>query len=407
MLKFAINEQDITPVNHMYICGYTVNKKKPLRRGKNTGALDKLTCVTALMEINGNKLVFITLEFTFLIKSFTDKIRDDISIKFSIPKSNIIVSATHTHSGPYVFLPHYVSSEYKQTILEEKYLSRVTDKVMLSMNEVIENLEPVNAYYSLSYIDGYYGNRNVNGGVYDNRFHVIRFKNNTNQLVGSIANISCHPTILKENSLKFSGDLLGNIRKKLSNEWNAPMLLTNGASGDVSSRYFTKENTYETVDSYGTGIANQVLSNKRESLMRMEEFSVRKVRLNREYAIKKDKNLAGLNLIDDPLVSNFLKGEIRRKLEFSSVSFDLEGFIYSLGPLNLITIPGECVTSLANKIRVHSKAEVTWFVCYANDFWHYFVPEEEYGKYFESHISYFPKGLADEFGNLIINELGE
>lgn len=405
MLNFAISEQDITPTVPMDISGYTIDFNKPLRRGKSEGALDQLLCITMLLEINGQKLLLITLDFTIVIKSFTEEIRQDISDRFSIPKANIIVSCTHTHSGPHVLLPHGISNENQEMSIEAEYLNGIKEKIFISVEEVTKNLEPVDAHYSLSHISGYYGNRNVKDGSYDDSFHVIRFKNSEGKLLGSFANISCHPTILKGNTLKFSADLLGNIRRNLSKEWNAPVLLTNGAAGDVSSRYFTKDNTYKTVVEFGEGISKQVLTNYKESPLSLEDFSVKKVCLEREYSPKNDKELAGVSLLDNPKTPDILINEVKRKIENNSIFFNLESYIYLLGPISMIAFPGECVTGLAEKIKANSKAEVTMFVCYANDFWYYFVPEEEYGKYFESIVSLFPKGLADEFGRLISAEL--
>ncbi|RCW63138.1 neutral/alkaline non-lysosomal ceramidase N-terminal domain-containing protein [Saliterribacillus persicus] len=405
MLKFAISEQNITPGAPMDISGYTIDFNKPLRRGKSDGALDHLLCVTMLLEVNNIKLIFISLDFTIVVKSFTEEIRQDISNRFAVSKENIIVSCTHTHSGPHVFLPHYTSDIDQEMKVEAEYLREVKEKVSVSVEQVIQNAEPVKAYYSLSNINGYYGNRNVKGGPYDDSFHVIRFKNYDNKVIGSFANFSCHPTILKGNSLKFSADLLGNVRKNLSEKWNAPVLLTNGAAGDVSSRHFTKDNTYKTVIDFGEGISNQVLTDFKESSMCLEDFNMKKVSLLREYSPKNDKRLAGVNLLDQPETPDILINEVKRKIEKDNIFFNLESYIYFLGPISFITFPGECVTKLAEQIKSNSKSEVTMFVCYANDFWYYFVPEEEYGKYFESIVSLFPKGLADEFGELISDEL--
>ncbi|SER93857.1 Neutral/alkaline non-lysosomal ceramidase, N-terminal [Gracilibacillus ureilyticus] len=405
MLKCAISEQDITPIKPMDLSGYTIDFNYPLRRGISNGALDPLLCVTMLLEINGERVLFVSLDFIVVIKSFTEEIREAISNRFSIPVMNIIVSGTHTHSGPHVFLPQYVSNEDQEKILEKDYLNIVKEKIFLSVEEVLHNLESVEAYYSNTHINGYYGNRNVRSGSYDDSFHVIRFKNSEDKVIGSFANISCHPTILKENSLKFSADLLGNIRKNISEKWDSPVLLTNGAAGDVSSRHFTNDNTYDTVIEFGTGISNQVLNNFNESRIDLDDIKVKKVSLKQEYSPKKDKNLAGINILDNPDVPEIFKKEVKRKQSVNNILFELESYIYLIGPVSFITFPGECVTSLAEKIKSASNMEITMLICYANDFWYYFVPEEEYGKYFESIISPLPMGLADKYGHLISDEL--
>ncbi len=324
------------------------------------------------------------------LKAFSEEIRTIISNQFSIPFDNILIISTHTHSGPNVFLPLYLSGK---------------DQIILSVEEVTGNLEAAEAHYSLSHIHGYYGNRNRKDGPYDDSFHAIRFKNTQGKVLGIFANISCHPTILKGNSLKFSSDFLGVVRKDLSEEWNAPVILTNGAAGDVSSRFFTKDNTYNTVIEVGKAISNQVLTNFKETPITLEDFKVKKIRLERDYSPKSDKELAGVNLLKNADISETILNEVKRKINFDNIHFELESYIYSIGPITIITFPGECVTGLANKIKSNSKSQVTMFVCYANDFWCYFVPDEEYGDYFESIISPFPKGLAEQYGQLISNEL--
>lgn len=407
MLKFAMSEKDITPTTAMDLSGYTVDFNKPLRRGKSDGVLDALLCETMLLEIGDQKLLFITLDFTILIKSFTEEIRQYISSTFLIPVENIMVSCTHTHSGPHVFLPPYISEERKEMSIEVEYLNEVKKKIYASVDEVMRNVEPVEAFYSLSHVNGYYGNRNVKGGAYDDSFHLIRFKNSQGKVIGSFANISCHPTILKGNSLKFSADLLGAVRKNLSDKWKAPVMLTNGATGDVSSRFFTSDSVYNTVIQFGRGISDQILANYKETPISLDDISVKKISLEEDYSPENDKEFAGVNLLDKSDTPEILANEVKKKIKHKSIRFNLQSYIYTLGPISFITIPGECVTKLADEIKKNSNSEVTIFICYANDFWFYFVPEEEYGQYFESIVSLFPKGLADKYGNLIINELQE
>lgn len=72
--------------------------------------------------------------------------------------------------------------------------------------------------------------------------------------------------------------------------------------------------------------------------------------------------------------------------------------------VDIVFFPGEMTTALSNKIRNSTDREVI-FCCYANDYWQYFVAEEEYGKYFETANSICPKGVADAFAEKIVQKL--
>ena len=68
----------------------------------------------------------------------------------------------------------------------------------------------------------------------------------------------------------------------------------------------------------------------------------------------------------------------------------------------MVTVPCEIDSVLGKKLRNHDSTP-TILQAYSNGFLYYAVNQEEYGKVFESYVTYFPRGSADSMVEKMIS----
>lgn len=401
MISVAISKRVITPTEPAPFCGYS-------RKEFSKGALDDIESNVILIRLKERDLVFITLDFLFVSSEFTTEIKERVNKEFNIPQENIIVSAIHTHSGPAVFkLP--TTNE----LIGENYIRHITYEILDSIKESLAKVEPAKAVIKRGKIHGFYGNRNVKDGIYDDEGIVINFIDRNDNIITSFVNIACHPTILKADTLYFSSDLLGRIRRTLEKKWESPVMITNGACGDTSSRFFTKNAVYEEVINYGDSIANIIDQFDDVYQLELEDFTVECIYLPVEYS-KNDSFIEYFfkKVNDDPddnvigvIPNKFAKGIIENKFKYGDYKYSLKSYIYTFKDLKIITIPGELVASLGLQIKEVSNNKNTIIIGYANDYVSYIIDEEQYGQYFEVLHTRMGKGKAEEFIDKILSKI--
>ena len=85
---------DITPYDAQFLFGY------PFVHRYATGVNDRLYSSALYLTDGHTPVVFIANDIIFVTREMTQRIRDAISQATGVSGSNIVISATHTHSAP-------------------------------------------------------------------------------------------------------------------------------------------------------------------------------------------------------------------------------------------------------------------------------------------------------------------
>ena len=86
----AAGQADITPAQSVFLGGYGLNRRSATIH-------DRLTARCLVLESEGRRIAFISCDLVGLPRYEIQKIRAQIK---SVPPENVILGATHTHSGP-------------------------------------------------------------------------------------------------------------------------------------------------------------------------------------------------------------------------------------------------------------------------------------------------------------------
>ncbi|MBP1988545.1 neutral/alkaline non-lysosomal ceramidase N-terminal domain-containing protein [Paenibacillus eucommiae] len=258
MIKCGVSEQIITPPLGNSIPGYFEDRK-------STGIKDELFAKSLVIESEGVTLAFIAMDCIDLDSDIVKRIRDRVHQFSAIPQSSIMISASHTHTGPPV-QSGFIDSR------DEHYLSfmvqKAADAAILAFNSRREakigfgsGEESSIAFNRRFFLkDGSFATNpgilnpliDRAAGPIDPEVAVIRIDDIEGNPLGVVTNYACHTDAVggTEYSADYPGKLAAELKRLLGGQTASLFLM--GASGninhiDVSGRFPRVPNHYLTM----------------------------------------------------------------------------------------------------------------------------------------------------------------
>lgn len=258
MLKACMTRADITPPQGLELGGF------PHYPRYNTGAHDPLYAACMYLDNGKESVAMVTVDLLFFSKKHTAEVRRRVEELGIMDGKNIMISCSHTHSGPYAAGrtdPDALFAGVEQPMeYVESLISTITDII----REAKENA--FDAFFASGTAvcgaeSGVGGNRRVRGGPHDPMVSVMAIKDVSDNVRGAIVNYTLHPTFIHEWSTVCTADYPCYL--KLEMEETYPGMLTGfaqGTSGNQSSRYFRKGESYDEAERVGRTLGKAACS---------------------------------------------------------------------------------------------------------------------------------------------------
>ena len=93
-MKVASASVDITPVGIFWMEGYI----HPIRKQPGIGVHDTPRATLLLLEVEGVRTVFVSLDVCILKAETTDAIRSGLAAELGMASENIVINSIHSHS---------------------------------------------------------------------------------------------------------------------------------------------------------------------------------------------------------------------------------------------------------------------------------------------------------------------
>ncbi|WP_262679750.1 neutral/alkaline non-lysosomal ceramidase N-terminal domain-containing protein [Paenibacillus sp. J5C2022] len=240
MIRCGMVELDITPPLGNTIPGYFYVRQ-------STGIRDPLYAKALVMESGGTQVAFVSLDCLTLTRSVVIRIRERIHAETGISPSNVMVSATHTHTGPPV---------KSNTIFEanHEYLDWMADKAADAAIMAYRTRREAQVGFASGHEEDIAFNRRfrmndgtvkTNPGIGNPQVHcatgpidpevsVMRIDDTAGNPIGVVTNYACHTDVVggTEYSGDYPGELSAVIKKVLGAE--VVSLFMMGASGNIN-----------------------------------------------------------------------------------------------------------------------------------------------------------------------------
>lgn len=391
-MRAGFFKRDVTPKISCRMGGYE-------RKQKSIGVLDPIQVNYMSIEVNKKIVLFAMVDCICLEKNFVEDIQEEVSKLTGIAKHQVIISCIHTHSAPC-----YFKLTFESVPAETELTQNLKEQIKKDLIYCHQHIQPCSLQYETCMIDGIYGNRNVKDGWSDKSFHVLKFYQNET-LIGAFVNLSTHPTLLNGENLLLSADLLGHVRNQLEGQLHAPVFISNGTCGDVSTRFY--RNDHDDLEKTSTEIIQQYNQKKTIEMIDIKQCTILDITYDSTSDFKNDPVHSSIRRRiekdeTNPMRKLFLhKCDIKESM--GKFTLNLHSLMIDYGKIMLITLPGDILSAFGKKIKAAFHDKIVIFICYSGNYCNYFVPEEEYGKYFETFNSRLQIGEADKFIQKIIN----
>lgn len=236
--KIGTGRTVITPNEPTWMAGYSS------RTSPSEGKLHDLWAKALLLEdARGNRSLLITMDILGVSKDFSDEVRNLINRKYNLNNSQIILSSSHTHSGPVISraLQYIYPMTEQDWKVVDKYTEQLKEKLVELVDQAIKNLQPAHIY-TQNGITRFQVNRRNNRensitpttelkGPNDYAVPVIKIESPDKQLLAVVFGYACHPTTLSINM--FSGDYAGFAQLELEKRYpGVTAMFFQGAGAD-------------------------------------------------------------------------------------------------------------------------------------------------------------------------------
>jgi hypothetical protein len=411
----GLNELKITPSSSVYLAGYAA------RNTPSNGIHDELYAKCLYLEKDREKVVLVSLDLVGLPLEIVNKIR--LQIKKKLGFENIIITCTHTHSGPNTI-------SFLNTEIDNNWLKLLTKKVVDVIVDATKKKTVAKIGVTKTDVHGIGKNRRGNKDIVDPELGIIKVVDLKGETKAIIINFTCHPTVLDANNMLISADYPAYIYKYLSEHYpEAVIMFTNGAAGDINIGYSADDSalgevmnirTYENADRIGKLITQKLLEVSDQIDCNDTSLKYRRVKIS--FPIKKEfptlKELKNKLVNTEKRISLAASHDEKKKLQIKKIYDEillskikvLKGkkelvsevdFLY-LEQTILITIPGELFCRLGLELKGLFPGKKVFIIGYANDYISYIPTKEAFNQGgYEVETSIF----TEEIGQILINKI--
>jgi neutral ceramidase len=418
-----ISHRDITPTYAVPLAGYGGGRRRliPFDFGlypyasflrPSEGILDPIRSKVLVLKKGESKLIWIGLDLIGIPIEFHEKIFNLIS-KYGFKRKEIIISATHTHSGP----GGLIKGSFWNPIATDRFVPEVYEQlinnIVTNIEETLDQVQEIELEFFPMKLTNIQRNRRDSLNKVDNHSHVLLIKQanakKTNYF-GAIINFSLHGTSLGTDNLHMSADSPGAI-ERATEQWleensrskKATVMFINAAEGDVSPA----GSGVDGMNTLGERYVEQFAKNFQNRKMIQTDFSIKtrtvnlgKAKLHVSKCVNPDQ-ISWINKI------NWLQLSIPKKW----VARTVEIWQIKLGNMLMFSWPGEATTSLGFAIRDFALSEgfkEAWILGLTNGHRAYFTSPTEYeiGGY-EACASLYGKNGGIKIVNSHINGIKE
>lgn len=379
MVKCGLCEIPITPKLGSGIPGY-------LHERRGTGVKDDLFAKAIVLETAETTIALVSLDVLDLERDDVIKIRERAYQETSIPKQNIMVCTTHTHTGS----PTVNSFQTKR---DSDYLSFLIKQASDVIVMAYRDLKPARIGYGLGYEEGIAFNRRfimkdgsvqTNPGVMnplidraagpiDPQVVVLKVCDLEDKPIGIISNFACHLDVVggTEYSADYAGELSKILKKDLGS--NVVSIFLTGASGNINhiNVHSTEPREQEHYKKMGRILADQVLKvildiqTQTDLYMSVDSvvFSARKRGISRAEIELAQKTILSE---DESETAKIFASEV---LEFEKIQqqiFDVEVQAIKIGDLAITALPGDVFVEFGLDIKKDSPFKYNMISTHSN-----------------------------------------
>jgi hypothetical protein len=311
---------DISPPPGAFIAGDARNRRF-------AGVHDPLFAKAVVFSDGRASYAIVTLDNIGLNRGDIEQIRSRAVAASALPglrPEHILVSSTHTHSGPDVvglWGPDELTSGRDQAYVEQ-LIRTAADQVVAAG----ERLEPAVLRVASGEHDLAWVTNVTEPGLIDRQMGVLQFVGSHGRAIATLVNFACHPTVMDAASDQVSSDYVGGFYSAMAKTVPGEHLFLQGAIGGWVQPD-KRDQSFSRAEGYGEAVAAKA----QELLKSADSDPAPRLRAARQEFLVPLEN-PGFNALLEA-------GVLRRTLEEGRLRTEVA--LLEIGPAVLVTHPGE------------------------------------------------------------------
>lgn len=254
-LRAGLAKVDITPRNAIWMSGYAA------RTHPSEGMLHRLWAKALAIDSSpGGRIVILSTDLVGIPRDLSDQVAAALKKQFGLNRSQLLINASHTHTGPIVW-PGLRNLTVLPGGEEEKligYRKTLGDTLVSVAGSALRDLSPATIEFGEG-AAGFAINRRANinpNGPVDHRVPVLKIADTAGNIRGIVFGYACHNTTLTAEFYQLSGDYAGFAAEAIEQQHSGAIALfvtLCGADQNPNPR-----STLDLARQHGNALAGQV-----------------------------------------------------------------------------------------------------------------------------------------------------
>jgi neutral ceramidase len=392
LLRFGAAAVDITPPADM---PFQVPQRPPFPVVVGAGTHDPIHAKAIVFESGGTKAAIVSCDLTSIPVHITAAARAHAGKITGVPPENVMITATHTHTGPNLRPRFYQNASPTQKKVAEAYLARLPQLMAESVQQAEKALTEARLQAAIGQVPDVAFNRRFlmkDGTVVSNPgkgqdellVNVVRPAGPTDPSLPvlyaeSVAGAKPLATVLNfamhldtTGGLEYSADYPYQISKILADVKGPEMLthFTIGAAGNINHYYLLdpkkprRTKGFQEAARIGTLVAAEVV----RTYQRLQPITTAPLKVSREVLrlliLEEKAPVLAKQFGNKP---EFDDGEMMVKLVDGKYTFEAEVMVITVGDeLAFVGLPGEMFVELGFAVKQGSPYQFTFINTLAN-----------------------------------------
>lgn len=390
-LRFGQAVVNITPPADM---PFQVPQRPPFPVVVATGTHDPIQAKTVVFESEGVKAAIVACDLTSIPVHLIAAAREHVGRICTVPPANVMITATHTHTGPNLRPRFYATASAAQKKAANDYLERLPQLIAESVQQAEKKLTAAKLRAGIGQVPGVAFNRRflmkdgtvvsnpgkgqdellVNvarpAGPTDPALPVLFVESSAGKPLATVINFAMH--LDTTGGFDYSADYPAQISRILADVKGPEMLthFTIGAAGNINHYYLLdpknprRTKGFQEAARIGTLIAAEVV----RTYERLQPIATAPIKVSREVVrllILEEKAPALAKQFGNKPAFN--DGELMVTLVDGKYTFEAEVMVITVGDeLAFVGMPGEMFVELGLAVKQNSPYQFTFLNALAN-----------------------------------------
>lgn len=403
------------------------------------GVHDNLFCNVVMIEEDGTRICFLSFDLIGINAETCKSIKDGIQLRTGIETENIVISATHTHSGPDTL------GIFRESMDEgcAKYLEKMVKNVVEEVTSLTSELRDTHLSIAKSHVFDLSFNRRLimkdgtmkmnfespgiddvekEAGPIDPELYAIIINDNCGNIIAIMINFTLHPAILVGKDWLWSRDyinyLTNDLKKELGND--IVVFFANGAQGNINHINYKDKNQgrgFEEAERIGSLLAGYVLEALKtkkkvkslplKCLSKKIKLPLREITKESILWAEKIKAERGdyIPSLLDGVPDEIYAMEILKLSRNKNRDIETEIQVIHIGDILISTLPGEVFVEFGLKIKESSPCDNTMVFGLTNDMVGYIPTEISFSEGGYEIKTAWSSKLDPRAGDILISEI--